>query len=337
MSFMGPKILAIESSCDETSASVLVDGKVLNNVIATQRVHEIYGGVVPELASRAHHQKIVFVVDQALNEANLKVSDLDAVAYTKGPGLLGALLVGASFAKGLALANNLPLIGVHHMKAHILAHFIDEPFPGFPFLCLTVSGGHTQIVQVNSAVDMQVLGQTRDDAVGEAFDKCAKMLGFPYPGGPLIDKYSKNGNPEKFSFSKSSMPDLDFSFSGIKTGFLYFLNDQKKINPQFIEENKADLCASLQEHLIDMLLDKVEKAVKKTGIRAVGIAGGVSANSRLRERLEKKKNQNEWEVFIPDFQYCTDNAGMIAMAAHFLYQENQFETIDSVPDPRLTF
>ena len=334
---MGPTILAIESSCDETSAAVIQNGKVLNNVIATQSVHEIYGGVVPELASRAHQQKIVPIVRLALNEAKVTTKDLDAIAFTKGPGLLGSLLVGSSFAKSMAMALNIPIIGVHHMRAHILAHFIDDPKPEMPFLCLTVSGGHTQIVRVDTPLEMVVLGQTADDAVGEAFDKCAKMLGFPYPGGPEIDKRAKDGNPEAFTFPKTEMPNLEFSFSGIKTAFLYFLKDETKKDPNFVENNMNDLCASIQKHLIDMLMDKLKLAAKQTGITEIGIAGGVAANSWLRSELKRISIQEDWQVYIPEFEYCTDNAGMIAIASNFLFEAGIFEPLNTVPDARLAF
>jgi N6-L-threonylcarbamoyladenine synthase len=332
---MRPVILAIESSCDETSASVIRNGKVLNNIIASQAVHQKYGGVVPELASRAHQQNIVAVVEAALVGAGVDKTALDAVAFTRGPGLMGALLVGVSFAKGLAMGLKIPLIEVNHMQAHVLAHFIDEPRPSFPFLCLTVSGGHTQIVLVKDYLDMEVIGQTQDDAVGEAFDKAAKILGLPYPGGPLIDKYAQQGNPRAYKFSETVMPGLDFSFSGIKTAFLYFLRDKKKDNPAFIEENLADICASLQHHLVSMLLTRVEQACTQTGIRQVAIAGGVSANQGLRQRLQALGEQRGWEVFIPAFQYCTDNAGMIAMAAHYRYQRGMFAPLDVAPLARM--
>ena len=318
------KILAIESSCDETSAAVVVNGKVLNNIIATQSVHENYGGVVPELASRAHQQNIVPVVDQALNNAAINKNELSAISFTRGPGLLGALLVGTSFAKSMALALDIPLIEVNHMQAHILAHFIDDPKPTFPFLCLTVSGGHTQIVLVESHLKMKVVGETRDDAVGEAFDKSAKLLGLPYPGGPLIDKYAQKGDPKRFSFPQTEMPGLNYSFSGIKTAILYFLRDELKKNEQFIEENLEDICASIQHSLVSMLLQKLRKAARKFRINQIAIAGGVSANSGLRNDLAEMAQSEGWTTYIPDFQYCTDNAGMIGMAAHYKYLEEQF-------------
>lgn len=329
--------MAIESSCDETSAAIIQDGKLLNNIVATQSIHERYGGVVPELASRAHQQHIVPVIDQCFQEAGIKPHDLSAIAYTKGPGLLGALLVGASFAKGMALALGIPLLEVNHMQAHILAHFIDHPRPEFPFLCLTVSGGHTQLVWVEGPLKMKIIGQTQDDAVGEAFDKAAKMLGLPYPGGPMLDKLAAQGDPRKFSFAKSKMPDLDYSFSGIKTSILYFLRDEALKKEDFISENKADLAASIQHALVDMLMDKLILAAKRMGTKQVAIAGGVSANSALRARLQATAVELGWQVYIPAFEYCTDNAGMIAMAAHFLYKEGRFAGLDSTPDPRYSF
>jgi N6-L-threonylcarbamoyladenine synthase len=332
---MQPTILAIESSCDETSASIIRNGKVLNNIIASQAVHQKYGGVVPELASRAHQQNIVTVVQQAMNEASIHPSDLSAIAFTRGPGLIGSLLVGVSFAKGMALSLDLPLIEINHMQAHVLAHFIDEPKPSFPFLCLTVSGGHTQIVLVRDYLDMQVIGQTYDDAVGEAFDKAAKIMELPYPGGPLIDKYASTGNPTRFSFPDSDMPGLDFSFSGIKTAFLYFLRDEKKKNPDFIAQNMNDICASLQRQLIRMLMSRLERASKQTGIKEVAIAGGVSANSGLRQTLTSTGEKLGWRVYIPAFEYCTDNAGMIAIAAHFKYLRGDFCSLEVTPLARM--
>lgn len=319
-------ILGIESSCDDTSASVLRDFEILSNVTANQSIHEQYGGVVPELASRSHQENIVPVVEAAIKKAGISISEVDAIAFTQGPGLLGSLVVGASFAKAFALALNKPLIPVHHMKAHILAHFIDDENkqkPSFPFLCLTVSGGHTQIVKVESASKMTVIGKTIDDAAGEAFDKSAKMLGLPYPGGPLIDKYAEFGDSTKYKFSKPRIDGLDFSFSGLKTSILYTIRDQVKLNPAFIEENKFDLCASIQHTIIQILMDKIEKAVKETGINQVAIAGGVSANSGLRKALEMKKTIG-WQTFIPKFEYCTDNAAMIAITGKFLFEEKQF-------------
>jgi N6-L-threonylcarbamoyladenine synthase len=332
---MQPVILAIESSCDETSASVISNGKVLNNIIASQSVHRKYGGVVPELASRAHQENIVSVVHEAISSSGVKTQDLDAIAFTRGPGLIGSLLVGVSFAKGMALSLKIPLIEVNHMRAHVLAHFIDDPRPKFPFLCLTVSGGHTQIVLVRSALEMEVIGQTQDDAVGEAFDKAAKIMDLPYPGGPLIDKYASQGNPTRFKFPDATMPGLDFSFSGIKTAFLYFLRDEKKKNPAFIDENLADICASLQHCLVQMLLSRLTNAAKQTGITEIAIAGGVSANSGLRKSLTERGLQAGWTVYIPKFEYCTDNAAMIAMAAHYQYIANQFSQLDVTPLARM--
>lgn len=334
---MGPTLLAIESSCDETSASIIENGKVLNNIVATQSVHENYGGVVPELASRAHQQNIVPVVSQALQNTGIKRSDLDAIAYTQGPGLLGALLVGASFAKSMAYSLDIPLIAVNHMQAHILAHFIDKPRPRFPFLCLTVSGGHTQIVLVNDFLEMKIIGQTVDDAVGEAFDKSAKLMGLPYPGGPLVDKYAKLGDPLKYSFPDSEVPGLDFSFSGIKTAFLYFLRDEIKKDGDFIKNNLHDICASLQRSLIDMLMSRLIRASDQLKIKVIAIAGGVSANSGLRDTLELEAEKRQWQVHIPEFQYCTDNAAMIAMAAHYQYLERKFSPLDISPNPRMKF
>lgn len=328
---MRPVILAIESSCDETSASVIQQGKVLNNVIASQTVHQKYGGVVPELASRAHQQHILNVVNEALAKSGISASSLDAIAFTRGPGLLGSLLVGVSFAKGMALALGLPLVEVNHMEAHILAHFIAEPAPSFPFLCLTVSGGHTQLVRVDDHLTMTVIGETRDDAVGEAFDKAAKMLGLPYPGGPLIDKYAALGNPDAYPFPDAAIPGLDFSFSGIKTAFLYFLRDQKEKDPQFVEKHLNDICASVQKQLILMLLRKLRKAAEEKGIRQIAIAGGVAANSGLRTALKRYAEKYRWQVFIPEFQYCTDNAAMIAMAAHYKYLKGNFSSLDVAP------
>ena len=317
-------LLAIESSCDETSAAIMVDGELKSNVISTQLIHSEWGGVVPELASRAHQKSIIPVVQEALQKANINKNDLNAIAFTRGPGLLGALMVGTSFAKSLALSLDIPLIEVNHMQAHVLAHFIEEPRPQFPFLCLTVSGGHTQLVWVEGPLNMQIIGETQDDAVGEAFDKTAKLLGLPYPGGPLIDKLAKEGNPDKYPFPMVEMPGLDFSFSGIKTAILYFLQKALKLNPDFIEENKADICASVQKTLIEILLRKVKKAMREKNCTSIAIAGGVSANSGLRKRLQELGEENHWEVFIPAFSYCTDNAGMIAMAGHFKFEVGEF-------------
>lgn len=333
---MKPVILAIESSCDETSAAIINNGKIVANIIATQQIHEKYGGVVPELASRAHQQNIIPVVQEALEKANVRKSDLNAVAFTQGPGLLGALLVGSSFAKSFAQGLDIPLIGVNHMQAHILAHFIDEPRPSFPFLCLTVSGGHTQIVLVKNYLEMQIIGETIDDAVGEAFDKSAKILGLPYPGGPLIDKNAQLGEA-KFQFADVEMKDFDYSFSGLKTSILYFLQKKVKEDPEFVNENMNDICASIQKCLIDTLTKKLIKAANKLQIRDIAIAGGVSANSGLRSELQRLADKHNWNVFIPAFQYCTDNAGMIAMAAHYMYLEQKFVGLDVIPNPRMQF
>lgn len=334
---MNYTILAIESSCDETSAAVCINGKIQSNIIATQTVHQKYGGVVPELASRAHQQHIIPVVNQAITEAKITKNDLHAVAFTRGPGLLGALLVGSSFAKALALGLKIPLIGVNHMQAHILAHFIDDPAPRFPFLCLTVSGGHTQIVKVNDYLDMQIIGETQDDAVGEAFDKTAKLLDLPYPGGPLIDKYAQSGDPKAFAFPNVDMPGLSFSFSGIKTSFMYFLRDKTLQRSDFIQNNLSDICASIQHTLIQILMKKLVKASKETGIQEIAIAGGVSANSGLRKQLTEAGAQYNWKVYIPKFEYCTDNAAMIAMAAHYKALAGQFASQDITPLPRMDF
>lgn len=328
-------ILAIESSCDETSAAVIQNGKILNNIVATQSVHKNFGGVVPELASRAHQANIIPVVAQSLDAANINKSMLSAVAFTRGPGLLGALLVGSSFAKAMALGLHIPLIEVNHMQAHILAHFIDEPNPAFPFLCLTVSGGHTQIVLVKDYLDMEVIGETQDDAVGEAFDKSAKLMALPYPGGPLIDEYARLGNPNAFKFPDTEMPGLSYSFSGIKTAFLYFLRDQKKKDPDFVQNNLNDICASIQHTLIKMLLKKLKKAASQTGIKEIAIAGGVSANSGLRNALALKAEKLGWKIYIPKMEYCTDNAAMIAMAAHCKYLVQDFCALDVSPLPRM--
>lgn len=330
-------ILAIESSCDETSASVAQDNKIISNVIANQKIHEKYGGVVPELASRDHQKNIVSVVEAALDEAKVDKSMLNAIAFTRGPGLMGSLLVGISFAKGMALGLSIPLIEVHHMQAHVLAHFIDEPKPTFPFLCLTVSGGHTQLVWVKDYWTMEVVGQTQDDAVGEAFDKTAKMLGLPYPGGPIIDKLAQQGNPLAYAFPKSEMPDLDFSFSGFKTAVLYFLQKQTAQNPHFVEENLPDICASIQHTLVEMLVEKLRKASKQFHCNEIAIAGGVAANSYLRKRLQEEAWQHNWNVFIPDFQYCTDNAAMVAIAAYYKYLRQEFTSHNVTALPRWNF
>lgn len=320
-------ILGIESSCDDTSASIIKNEAILSNITASQEIHKIYGGVVPELASRAHQQNIIPVVDAAIKKAQITINDIDAIAFTKGPGLLGSLLVGTSFAKALALSLNKPLIDVNHMKAHILAHFIDDEAKGkpkFPFLCLTISGGHTQIVLVKDYLEMEIIGQTIDDAAGEAFDKAAKMLGFPYPGGPLIDKYAKEGDPLKYKFSKPNIPNFDFSFSGLKTSILYFIQKEIKLNPNFIEENKADLCASIQFTIIEILFKKLKLAAKHFGINQIAIAGGVSANSGIRNELNNVAKKSNWEIFIPKFEYCTDNAAMIAITGKFMYEKQLF-------------
>jgi N6-L-threonylcarbamoyladenine synthase len=330
-------ILAIESSCDETSAAVISNGKICSNVVATQLIHTQYGGVVPELASRAHQQHILPVVDKALNDAKVTKKDLDAIAFTKGPGLLGALLVGTSFAKSMAMGLNIPLIDVNHMQAHVLAHFIEEPRPAFPFLCLTVSGGHTQIVKVSAPLEMEIIGETKDDAVGEAFDKTAKLLDLPYPGGPLIDKYAREGNPIAYAFPLPEMPGLDFSFSGIKTSFMYFLQKQVRENPNFISENLKDICASIQFTLVNILLKKLKKATKETGIKEIAIAGGVSANSGLRTSILELGEKLGWKVYIPEFEYCTDNAAMIAMAAHYKYMKEDFCDQTVSPEARMEF
>lgn len=334
-------ILGIESSCDDTSAAVIRNTCLLSNVIANQDVHKKWGGVVPELASRAHQQNIVPVVDKALKDAGVTVDDIDGIAFTRGPGLLGSLLVGVSFAKGLSLARNIPLIECNHLLGHILAHFLDEEgkelkHPVFPFLCLLVSGGHTQIVYVKDYLDMEVVGQTIDDAAGEAFDKCAKVMGLPYPGGPVIDKLAQEGNPKKFKFAKPSVPDYDYSFSGLKTSFLYFLRDEVAENKNFIEENKADLCASLQSTIIDILMTKLVKAAKATGIKEVAVAGGVSANSGLRKALKEEGERRGWNVYLPQFRFTTDNAAMIAISGYYKYLRNDFVSLDVSPTSRVT-
>ena len=336
-------ILAIESSCDDTSAAVLRDGLLLSNVTASQGVHEEFGGVVPELASRAHQLNIVPVVDAALRRAGVTADQLSAIAFTRGPGLLGSLLVGTSFAKGLALSQNIPLVEVNHLQAHILAHFIEakgerqlamgngHQAPNFPFLCLLVSGGNSQIVLVKDHYTMEIIGQTIDDAAGEAFDKCAKIMGLPYPGGPWIDRLAKEGNAEAFQFSKPHIPDYNYSFSGLKTSFLYFLRDHLKENPDFIEENKADLCASLQKTIIDILINKLKKAAKDLGVKEIAVAGGVSANSGLRDALIDLGKRHHWKVHIPPFAYTTDNAAMVAQAGYYKYLKGEFCPIDAAP------
>ena len=320
-------ILGIESSCDDTAASVLCNGEILSNVVANQAIHEKYGGVVPELASRAHQQNIVPVVDQALEQAGISASELNAIAFTQGPGLMGSLLVGTSFAKSLAYGLNRPLIDVNHMQAHILAHFIVEEgstIPPFPFICLTISGGHTQIVKVIDHFNMEILGETIDDAVGEAFDKSAKILGLPYPGGPYIDKHAQLGNPKAYPFTKPKVGDMDFSFSGLKTGILYFIQKQQRINPNFIAENLNDICASIQYTIIEILMDKLKNAVKHTGIQHIAIAGGVSANSEIRKRLSTADKHFGWTTYIPKFEYTTDNAAMIAITGYLKYLNKEY-------------
>lgn len=321
-------ILAIESSCDDTAAAVLCNDKVLSNVVARQDIHEQYGGVVPELASRAHQQNIVPVIDVALQKAGVSKNQLTAIAFTQGPGLMGSLLVGSSFAKSMSLALGIPLIAVNHMQGHILAHFIDEQDfekPHFPFLAMTISGGHTQIIKVNNYFNMEVIGQTTDDAVGEAFDKSAKILGLPYPGGPLIDKCAKEGNPKAFAFTKPKMPGLDFSFSGLKTQILYFVQKNTAENPDFIAQNLNDICASIQHTIINILMDKLKLAVAETGIKQVAIGGGVSANSGIRKALKDAEHKYKWKTFVPKFEYTTDNAAMIGITGYFKYLEQNFE------------
>jgi len=333
-------ILAIESSCDDTASAVLQNDKVLSNVVANQLIHNEYGGVVPELASRAHQQNIVPVIDAALRRANVKKEQLSAIAFTQGPGLMGSLLVGSSFAKSLALALNIPLIAVNHMQAHILAHFIDEEGfdkPSFPFLALTISGGHTQIVKVNDFFDMEIIGETTDDAVGEAFDKSAKILGLPYPGGPLIDKHAQLGNPKAYVFTKPKVPGLHFSFSGLKTAILYFLQKESQKNPDFIQDNINDICASIQHTIIEILMDKLKLAVAQTGINQIAIGGGVSANSGIRRTLKEGEQKYGWKTFIPKFEYTTDNAAMIGIVGYQKFLTQNFETSDVVSKARIQF
>ena len=334
-----PIILGIESSCDDTSAAILSNQKILSNIVANQEVHSLYGGVVPELASRAHQQNIIPVVDAAIKQANIKKHDISAVAFTSGPGLLGSLLVGTSFAKAFAIGLNIPLISINHMQAHILAHFIDEDQekPSFPFLCLTVSGGHTQIVKVESYYKMTIIGTTIDDAAGEAFDKSAKILGLPYPGGPLIDKYAKNGNHNSFKFGKPKVKGLDFSFSGLKTSILYSIQNHQKDDPNFISKNLENLCASIQYSIVVILLEKLEKAIKDTGIKEIAIAGGVSANSYFRSALKKLSDEKKYNLYIPKFEYCTDNAAMIAISGYYEYINKNFTSYDTVSSARLIF
>lgn len=331
---MSKYILGIESSCDDTSAAIWKDGEILSNCVANQEIHARYGGVVPEVASRAHQQNILPVVQQAIEQAGITKKDLNAIAFTKGPGLIGSLIVGVSFAKSLALALDIPLIGVNHMQAHIMAHFAEKPYPEFPFLCLTVSGGHTQIVKVNSPFEYELLGETLDDAAGEAFDKSGKLLGLDYPAGPLIDKLAKQGKA-KFEFSKPRIQGLNFSFSGLKTGILYFLQKEMKKDSNFIEDNKADICASIQQTIVQILLGKLVRAARETGIKRVAIAGGVSANSELRASLKEKAKKHKWGLFIPKFEYCTDNAAMIAVAGAFAFEEGIFENQKTEPIARL--
>jgi N6-L-threonylcarbamoyladenine synthase len=330
-------ILAIESSCDDTAAAVLLNDKLLSNVVATQDIHQKYGGVVPELASRAHQQNIVPVIHQAIAQANIDKKDINAIAFTRGPGLMGSLLVGTSFAKSLAMGLNVPLIEVNHMQAHILAHFIDEKNyskPEFPFLALTISGGHTQIVKVTDHFEMEVLGQAIDDAVGEAFDKSAKILGMPYPGGPLIDKYAQSGNPKAFKFTKPKVAGLDFSFSGLKTAVLYFIQKQVKENPKFIEENRDDICASIQYTIVEILMDKLKIAVKQTGINQIAIGGGVSANSGIRKTLKEAEKKYGWKTYVPKFEYTTDNAAMIGIVGYYKYLKGDFANLSVTAQAR---
>ncbi len=334
-------ILGIESSCDDTSAAILKDGIVLSNIIASQKVHEAYGGVVPELASRAHQQNIIPVVDQALKKAGISMEEINAIAFTRGPGLLGSLLVGTSFAKGFAIARNLPMIEVNHLQAHILANFIKEPgvesrHPSFPFLTLLVSGGNSQLIVVHDYLKMEIIGQTIDDAAGEAFDKCAKVMGLGYPGGPVIDKLAREGNPERFTFNKPQIPGLDYSFSGLKTSFLYFIRDEIKKNPDFIRDNLNDLCASLQKTIVDILLSKLKKAAKQTGIKQIAIGGGVSANSGLQNAVHTEAAKSGWEVFIPRLGFSLDNAGMVAVTGYYKFLAGQFIRLDAVPFARTT-
>ena len=333
-------ILGIESSCDDTSAAVIRDGYLLSNVIASQQVHRDFGGVVPELASRAHEQNIVPVVSQALDKAGVKVEDLSAIAFTRGPGLMGSLLVGTSFAKTLSIAAGIPIVMVNHLQGHILANFVKEygkeqRQPSFPYLCLLVSGGNSQIVKVSGPLEYEILGQTIDDAVGEAFDKCSKMMGLGYPGGPVIDRLAARGNPDRFSFAKPHIPGLDYSFSGVKTSLLYFVRDQLALDPDFMEKNKEDICASFQKTLIDILMDKLIKAARQTGIREVSIGGGVSANSGLRDRITLEGRKRGWNTYLPEFRYTTDNAAMIAIAGYFHYLAGERTPLDVAPVSRM--
>ncbi len=338
MSKKSTYILGIESSCDDTSAAVLHNGKVLSNVVANQEIHAAYGGVVPELASRAHQQNIIPVVQQAIAQAKIDKNDLNAIAYTRGPGLMGSLLVGTSFAKSLALGLNIPLIAVNHMQAHILAHFIEDEnqkTPEFPFICLTISGGHTQIVKVKDYFDMEILGETLDDAVGEAFDKAGKILGLSYPAGPIIDKLAKKGNPKAYAFTKPRVGELEFSFSGLKTAILRFIQKNVKDNPNFVEENIEDICASIQYTIVQILIDKLKNAVKKTGIKSIAIAGGVSANSEIRETLKAMETKHGWDVYLPKFEYTTDNAAMIGICGYYSYLQDDFSNINTKTLARL--
>ncbi|HBS86154.1 MAG: tRNA (adenosine(37)-N6)-threonylcarbamoyltransferase complex transferase subunit TsaD [Bacteroidetes bacterium GWF2_38_335] len=335
-------ILGIESSCDDTSASLIRNGFMLSNVMAGQKVHKAYGGVVPELASRAHQQNIIPVVDQAISLAGINRNEINAVAYTRGPGLLGSLLVGTSFAKGFALALDVPLVEVNHLQGHVLSHFIlhpdkDNEIPEFPFLCLLVSGGHSQIIIVKDFFEMEVVGNTIDDAAGEAFDKCAKVMGMEYPGGPLIDKLAKEGDQNRFKFAKPRIPGLDYSFSGLKTSFLYFLRDEMAKDQDFIEKNKADLCASLQKTIIDILVEKLLNAITITGINTIAVGGGVSANSGLRDRLRAEASKRKWKLFVPDIAFTTDNAAMIAITGYYKYLRNDFSSHEAIPLARFTF
>lgn len=332
--------MGIESSCDDTSAAVLRGGVLLSNVIASQAVHVKYGGVIPELASRAHQQNIIPVVDTALRDAGITVDNIDAIAYTRGPGLLGSLLVGTSFTKGLSISKNIPMVEVNHLQGHIFSHFIDLPgrelpHPSYPFLCLLVSGGHTQLVVVKAPLEMEIIGTTIDDAAGEAFDKCAKVMGLPYPGGPVIDRLAKEGDATKFSFAKPNVDGFDYSFSGLKTSFLYTLRDKVAEQPDFIESNKADLCASLQKTIIDTLLKKLVKAAKEYKIRDIAIAGGVSANSGLRDAVAEQGRRRGWRVFLPELKFTTDNAAMIAMVGYYRYLRSEFSSLDSAPVVRM--
>lgn len=337
---MNTIILGIESSCDDTSAAIIRDGVVLSNVIASQSIHEAYGGVVPELASRAHQQNIIPVVHEALKRAGVEKEKLSAIAYTRGPGLVGSLLVGTSFAKGLATSLDIPMVDVNHLQAHVLAHFIkadadDTDQPSFPFLCLLVSGGNSQIVLVKSYKDMEIIGQTIDDAAGEAFDKCAKVMGLPYPGGPVVDKLAQQGNPDAFKFSKPRIPGYNYSFSGLKTSFLYLLRDELKLNPDFIEQRKEDLCASLQFTIVNILMEKLRKASKELGVKEVAVAGGVSANSGIRKSFQQHAEKYGWKIHIPPFAYTTDNAAMIAITGQFKYLNGEFSGFDVAPYARV--